>query len=177
VFVGNWGDAERTAELAEFLLEPVRVLGLRATVHGVRYPEDALQALARAGIRYGGWVPNHRVPRVLARHGAGVHVPRRPYVEALPGIPTIRVFEVLACGVPLVSAPWEDAEALFRPGRDFLVARGGAEMVQHLRALQHEPGLAHALARSGLETVRLRHTIGHRVDELLSLHASLGGTT
>ena len=52
-----------------------------------------------------------------------VHVPRRPYVEALPGIPTIRVFEALACGIPLVSAPWADSEGLFPPGRLPLVAR------------------------------------------------------
>ena len=34
---------------------------------------------------------------------ATVHVPRRPYVRACPGIPTIRVFEAMACGIPLVS--------------------------------------------------------------------------
>ena len=57
-----------------------------------------------------------------------VHVPREPYARALPGVPTIRVFEALACGIPLLSAPWEDAEHLFTPGRDFLVARDGAQM-------------------------------------------------
>ena len=175
VFVGNFGDDERTAELREFLLEPVRELGLAATVHGVRWPEHGLAALAEAGIEYRGWLPNHRVPAALARHRAGVHVPRRPYAAALPGIPTIRVFETLACGVPLVTAPWEDAEGLFRPGRDYLVARTGAEMVRHLRALAEEPELARAVARSGLETVRARHTVAHRVDELLAVHASLSG--
>ena len=38
--------------------------------------------------------------------------------KALPGIPTIRVFEALACGIPLVSAPWQDEEGLFRPGEE-----------------------------------------------------------
>ena len=38
---------------------------------------------------------------------------------SLPGIPTIRPFEALACGIPLVSAPWHDAEHLFRDGLDF----------------------------------------------------------
>jgi len=175
VFVGNFGDDERTAELREFLLEPVRALGLAATVHGVRWPEHGLAALAAAGIAFGGWLPNHRVPAALARHRAGIHVPRRPYAAALPGIPTIRVFETLACGVPLVTAPWEDAEGLFRPGRDYVVARSGAEMARHLRALREEPELARAVARSGLETVRARHTVAHRVDELLAIHASLGG--
>jgi spore maturation protein CgeB len=103
-----------------------------------------------------------------------VHVPRRPYVEALPGIPTIRPFEALACGIPLVSAPWDDAEGLFRPGRDFLVARDGGEMRRHLRDLLEDPALAAEIARSGRETVLDRHTCAHRVDELLAIGRELG---
>ena len=38
LWIGNWGDDERAAELHEFLIEPVTALGLRARVHGVRYP-------------------------------------------------------------------------------------------------------------------------------------------
>jgi spore maturation protein CgeB len=173
VFVGNWGDEERTEELREFLLEPVKALGLAADVHGVRYPPSALAELERAGARFRGWLPNHRAPEALRRHRVTVHVPRRPYVSALPGIPTIRPFEAMACGIPLVSAPWADAEQLFRPGRDYLVARDGAEMRVHLRAVLDDPGLAGALAESGLETIRARHTCAHRVDELLAHLAAL----
>ncbi len=174
VWIGNWGDDERTAELQEFLIEPVRDLKLAARVHGVRYPEEGRRALAGAGIDYAGWLPNPEVPRAFARFRATVHVPRRPYVEALPGIPTIRPFEALACGIPLVSAPWNDAEGLFRPGRDFLVARDGAEMRRHLRDLLEDPALAAEIARSGRETVLGRHTCAHRVDELLAIGRELG---
>ena len=176
VWVGNWGDDERTAELHEFLVEPVRALGLRARVHGVRYPEHARAALAAAGIAYAGWLPNYEAPGLFARFGVTVHVPRRPYARALPGIPTIRVFEALACGIPLVSAPWEDAEGLFTPGADFLVARDGAEMRSHLRQLLDEPDLAHALAARGLCTILARHTCAHRVDELLGIVAELNAS-
>ena len=167
VFVGNWGDDERSEELRAFLVAPVRALGLRATVHGVRYPQSGLAELAEAGIAFRGYLPNDRAPEVFSRHRVTVHVPRRPYVRALPGIPTIRPFEALACGIPLVSAPWEDAERLFRPGEDYLVAKDGAEMQRNLRAVLEEPGLARALAESGLETIRSRHTCSHRVDELM----------
>ncbi|MEX0741884.1 MAG: glycosyltransferase, partial [Phycisphaeraceae bacterium] len=68
VWIGNWGDEERTAELEEYLIEPVRRLGLRAAVYGVRYPESAIRALDRAGIAYKGWLPNHRVPEVFASY-------------------------------------------------------------------------------------------------------------
>jgi spore maturation protein CgeB len=175
VWVGNWGDEERTAELHQFLLGPVRDLGLAAHVHGVRYPATALRALADAGIAYLGWLPNFEVPRAFAAHRVTVHVPRRPYVEALPGIPTIRPFEAMACGIPLVSAPWNDAEGLFSAGADYLVARDGAEMKKHLRALLADPALARGVAEHGRETVLARHTCAHRVDELLRIHAEVAG--
>jgi spore maturation protein CgeB len=173
VWIGNWGDEERTAELHEFLIEPVRQAGLRASVYGVRYPEEAKVELVRAGIAYRGWVPNHRVPEVFGRFRATVHVPRRPYVRSLPGIPTIRVFEALACGIPLVSAPWDDVEGLFTPGEDFLIARDGAEMKRLLRHLLADERMAHELAAHGRQTVLERHTCAHRVSELLGIVAGL----
>lgn len=174
VWIGNWGDGERSEELRQFLLRPVRALGLRARVHGVRYPQRGLDSLRRARIGFGGWLPNHRVPEAFARFRVTVHVPRRLYVTRLPGIPTIRVFEALACGIPLVCAPWEDREGLFRPGRDYLVARDGWEMRRHLRAVLAEPGLAAELAANGLATLRARHTCAHRVDALLAIARDLG---
>jgi len=169
VWIGNWGDEERTAELRDYFIDPVRSLGFRANVYGVRYPEDAKATLQNAGITYGGWIPNYRVPEVFSRHRATVHIPRRPYVEALPGIPTIRVFEALACGIPLVSSNWSDIEGLFTPGRDFLLAGSPAEMRTHLRTVVHDRDAARELSGQGLETIRARHTCAHRVDELLEI--------
>ncbi len=174
VWIGNWGDNERTAELHEFLLEPVKALGLRAKVYGVRYPRHALRALAEAGIEYGGWLPNFQAPEVFARYRVTVHVPRGPYVRALPGIPTIRVFEALACGIPLVSAPWNDAEGLFSVGEDFLMVQNGDEMTCALRSLLSDPVRAQQIARHGLDTILQRHTCAHRAHELTAIYDELG---
>ena len=174
VWIGNWGDGERTAELREFLIQPVKDLRLTARVHGVRYPNEARALLAEAGIEYRGWLPNYDAPVAFARARLTVHVPRRPYVRALPGIPTIRVFEALACGIPLVSAPWDDVENLFTTGADYLVARDGGEMRAHLRELLHDPARARSLAAHGRRTILTRHTCGHRVDELLAIARVLG---
>lgn len=173
VWVGNWGDNERSAELEEFLIEPCRSLGLNARIHGVRYPVEAIYNLSEAGIDYAGWLPNFEAPQVFSKYKCTVHIPRRPYVQALPGIPTIRVFEALACGIPLVCSPWHDVEELFEPGKDFLIAADGGEMSRHLKSILHEPELAGELARHGLETIRNRHTCAHRVDELLAIHSAL----
>ncbi len=173
IWIGNWGDDERSAELHEFLLKPVKQLHLKARVHGVRYPQCATDALNDAGIRYAGWLANFAAPQAFAHFKVTVHVPRRPYVQALPGIPTIRVFEAMACGIPLVCAPWQDIEGLFTPGKDFLVADDGHAMKRHLSFLLNEPEAAKAMAAHGLQTVLSRHTCAHRVDELMAIVAEL----
>lgn len=175
VWIGNWGDEERSDELRRFLIAPVAELGLEARVHGVRYPDEARRELAAAGIDYAGWLPNYRAPEVFARYRVTVHVPRRPYVEALPGIPTIRVFEALACGIPLVSCWWDDCERLFTAGEDFLVVRTQAEMTRALRDVLSDSDLAASLADQGRRTVLARHTCAHRVDELGAILAEIRG--
>ncbi len=167
VWVGNWGDGERARELDEFLLGPAQ--GLQdPLVYGVRYPPEALAALARAGIAYGGYLANLDAPAAFAGARATVHVPRGPYAAQLPGIPTIRVFEALACGIPLVSAPWEDSENLFCP-HDFAWARTGEEMRAALSDLLRDPRAGAQRAAQGLQTIRARHTTAHRAAELSAI--------
>lgn len=174
VWIGNWGDGERSAELLEYLINPVWQIGLDCTAYGVRYPAEALAALRQARIRYRGWIANTDVPDVFARHRATVHIPRGPYLKALPGIPTIRVFEALACGIPLVCSPWSDSEGLFRPGKDYLQAADGQEMRRHLADVLNDQALAADLAQSGLETIRARHSCDHRVSQLLEIVSEIG---
>jgi spore maturation protein CgeB len=173
IWIGNWGDDERTAELSEYMIDPVRELGLRAKVYGVRYPAKARNELKKAGIEYGGWLPNFAVPQAFAQANVTVHIPRRPYTEKLPGIPTIRPFEALACGIPLVSAYWSDAEGLFSRGDDFLVARNGTEMTNQLERVLVDGTLRESLAAHGLQTIRSRHTCSDRVDELLGIYSEV----
>lgn len=169
VWIGNWGEGERTKELETFLFKPARDAELPLEIFGVRYPPEAIALLDRYGVAYKGWLPNAKAPEVFARHIATVHVPRKYYASILPGIPTIRVFEALACGIPLLSAPWDDSEHLFRPGEDYLIARSGEEMTEALKRVRDDAGLRQSLVERGLETIRARHTCAHRADELLAI--------
>ena len=173
VWIGNWGDDERTEELQEFILRPVKELGLKAVFYGVRYPPHALQLLEDAGIEYKGWVANYLVPRVFSKYRVTVHVPRRPYVRNLPGIPTIRPFEAMASGIPLVCSPWDDSEKLFTEGEDYLLAKNGDEMKIHLLRIIQEQKFADRLAAHARQTINRRHTCFHRVEELLQIAAEI----
>ena len=81
------------AELREFLIEPVRALRparARSTACATR--SDALRSAGERRHRLRRLAAELRgAARSFARFRVTVHVPRRPYVEALPGIPTIRV--------------------------------------------------------------------------------------
>ncbi len=169
VWIGNWGDEERTKELVEFLVGPAEALtpkGTKFLVHGVRYPEEAKKMLAEAGIQYRGYVPNPATPALYAQSCMSLHVPRRQYTNGLSGIPTIRVFEVMACGTPLVCAPWTDAEQLFRPGEDYVIARNGAEMTATIEGLLRDERARQEVAQSALETIVKKHTCRHRAEQL-----------
>ncbi len=175
VWIGNWGDDERSRELIEYLVESARQLPeLRFAVHGVRYPEEGRRAIEQAGIEFRGWIPNYKVPAAFARAKLTLHIPRGPYVSTLPGIPTIRPFEALACGIPLISTPWRDTEGLFRAGTDYLVVRTPAEMREQILRLAHDPDARLSLTEHGLETIRARHTCGHRAEQLETIVEQLG---
>ncbi len=177
VWIGNWGDDERTEELMEFLIDPVRKLGLKAKMYGVRYPKEALRLLEESGIEYGGFLPSHRVPEVFSKYKCTVHVPRKAYAKALPGIPTIRPFEALACGIPLISSPWRDTDNLFRTGRDFMMVQNGDEMIVAMKRIMKDEEKATSLVCNGLETIHRHHTCAHRADELMEIYNQLASKT
>ena len=169
VWIGNWGDEERTKELIQFIIEPIKELKLKAKIYGVRYPPHALKALKEAGIKYGGWLPNYKVPEVFARYRFTAHVPRGPYVKSLPGIPTIRPFEAMACGIPLISAPWNDMENLFTRGSDYLTVKNKAQMIRAMEVVMNDEQRVTELTQNGLSTIHDNHTCGHRVDQLYEI--------
>jgi spore maturation protein CgeB len=166
IWVGNWGDDERTRELHEFLIVPARLLAdISWVVHGVRYPPEGTQALEEAGIHFGGYLSNLDAAEAYRRSRVTLHIPRQQYQRAMQGIPTIRVFEALATGIPLISAPWEDTEGLFQTG-DYVKVRSTREMVDAIARLLSDPAAAEAQAQQGLETVLARHTCKHRAEQI-----------
>lgn len=170
VWVGNWGDDERTKELQEFLINPAAEEPKRkVVVHGVRYPQQALEKLFASGIEYRGYLPNLSAPRVYGRSKLTLHVPRRQYTNGLSGIPTIRVFETLACGIPLLCSPWEDVEQLFRPGEDYVCLQDGRRLKERVEELLNDDRARMQMAANGLQTIQSRHTCEHRAEQLLEI--------
>ena len=174
IWVGNWGDEERTRELEEFLIQPASRVRPRFAVYGVRYPRTAQETLASAGIEYRGYLPNLAAPHAYAKSVLTLHVPRRFYANGLSGVPTIRVFETLACGIPLLCAPWTDTEGLFTESEDYVCVQNGDAMEGEIRYFLRDGRARQQLAAHGLRTIQEKHTCAHRARQLLEICEELG---
>ena len=175
IWIGNWGDEERTREVREYLIDSARLLPeLRFAVHGVRYPAEGLKAMKQAGIDFRGWIANYKVPDAFARAKMTIHIPRGPYLTSLPGIPTIRPFEALASGIPLISTPWPDVDGIFRPGVDHISVSSPAEMRAEMLRLAGDEDARLQLIGNGLETIRAGHTCDHRASQLEEIFREVG---
>jgi spore maturation protein CgeB len=174
VWVGNWGDEERSEEIREFLIKPIKDLKLKCSVYGVRYPDSAVNELNKAGIKYKGWIANYKVPELFGRYKITIHIPRGPYVKALPGIPTIRPFEAMASGIPLISTSWDDKENLFTPGKDFIFVSDVNEMKENIQELLNSSIKREELSTHALNTIRTRHSCVHRVNQFCKIFEETG---
>jgi spore maturation protein CgeB len=176
LFIGNWGDEDRAEELRAYVLRPARKhrRARRFAIYGVRYPPAVLETIRRGyGVDYRGWLPNYRAPEAFAQSRVALHVVRRQYQDALPGIPTIRVFEALACGVPLVSTRWPDTDGLFREGHDYVVVDTPKDMEEALDWLWRDDAARDEMGRRGVARILAHHTCRHRAEQLLDIVAQL----
>ncbi len=170
LWIGNWGDEERSRELMEYLVTPVAELrNCKTVAYGVRYPEQAKQSLANAGIEYRGYLPSLMTPRAYASSALSLHVPRRQYSNGLSGIPTIRVFEALACGASLICSPWSDVEELFRSNEDYVIAHSGAAIADAVQHLLRDETARRQIGANGRQTILQRHTCAHRAQQLVAI--------
>ena len=175
VWIGNWGDDERSAELESFLLRPARTACLPLDIHGVRYPDHALRTLERSTAR---------------ATAAGCRTPARRRSSPATSPPsTCRAASTWTCcpasRPSACSRRWPAASPSSpRPGatprgcsaraRTTWWRANEAEMARHMAAIRDDAGLRRTLVANGLAAIRARHSCAHRAEELLGILRGLG---
>jgi len=74
--------------------------------------------------------------------------------------PATRVFEAAGAGACLVTDAWDGIELFLNPGDEILVARDGADVVEHLRALT--PAMARRIGERARQRILGEHTYDRR---------------
>ena len=176
VWIGNWGDDERSARAATNSCSSRRRRPACALdVHGVRYP-DAGAATC--------WPLRRALSRLAAeRRGAARSSPAISRPSTCRAASTSRRCPASRPSAssrrwPAASrwsrAPWERRGGpVPARRRTYLVARDGAEMTRHLARAARRPGAARRARRAAASRRSARrHTCAHRVDELLAIVAA-----
>jgi spore maturation protein CgeB len=78
--------------------------------------------------------------------------------------PSVRLFEAAACGVPIISDPWDGLETVLVPGEDILVAHGTEDVLCYLHDVTDAERLA--MGQRARDKVMALHTAAHRAQEL-----------
>ena len=168
VWVGDWRRGlAHFPELETMVFEPIKQLGLDADIYGVGYPQHVLDDLALHDVRCRGWAATYDMSEIFSQFYLTVNIPRGPT------IPTLRMYEAMACGIPLISLPWDDTDGLFTRGKDYLVVDDQQDMIRRLRDLLSDFEMADALAHHARDTILEKHTCAHRVDELMKIYLAL----
>ena len=84
----------------------------------------------------------------------------RDSMAAVGFSPATRVFEAAGAGACLITDAWEGIELFLQPGAEVLVARDGADVAEHLRALT--PERAREIGEAARARVLAEHTYGQR---------------
>ena len=148
------------AALQDLFLEPARRRpDLRFVMAGRDYPAD-FPWLENALFR--GYIPPEEQAAFYSSSRMTLCLTRRATAE-LGYCPSERMFEAAACGVPILSDEWDGLDYFFEPGREILVARTTAHVMDAL-AMGGE-ALAR-IARAGRERALASHTAARRALEL-----------
>jgi spore maturation protein CgeB len=78
--------------------------------------------------------------------------------------PPTRVFEAAGAAACLITDAWEGVELFLEPDREVLVARNGAEVAEHVRAL--DTARAREIGDAALARVLAEHTYAHRAAQV-----------
>jgi spore maturation protein CgeB len=87
-------------------------------------------------------------------------------MAAMGHCPSPRLFEAAACGVPVLSDPFDGLDAFFLPGEEILVARDADEAAGAIALGRAE---LERIGRRARERALAEHTAAARAGELVAL--------
>jgi spore maturation protein CgeB len=166
-YLGTYS-ADRQPGLDRLLMEPAGCdPSLRFVVAGPQYPGDLRWPENVTRLPH---VEPARHPWLYSSQRFTLNLTRADMIAA-GWSPSVRLFEAAACGTPILSDRWEGLETLFEPGREILLPRSGAEVLQILRDMPEPERLA--LGARARQRVLSSHTSAHRARELEGYVAEL----
>jgi spore maturation protein CgeB len=153
---------DRQAALEELLLQPARKHPEKQfLVAGAQYPDTVWPA----NVKHLWHVSPTDHSAFYASSPLTLSITRKA-MAAMGHCPSGRLFEAAACGVPVLSDPWEGLDRFFTPGEEILV---GTSAEDTAKALALGPTELARIGRRARERALDEHTAEHRASELVDI--------
>lgn len=165
-YMGTYSEDRHQAWEALFLGPAMRLTHHRFILAGPQYPKADLPA----NVTHFHHLPPSEHSAFYSSCDITLNLTRAPMV-AIGYSPSVRLFEAAGCSACVISDQWPGLGELFEIGKEILVARGEAEMVDLLERLGQEE--ATAIGQRLRDRVLREHTYAARADQLLDLLGSL----
>jgi len=128
--------------------------------------DDGWRLTVPHGVSFAGRYAGHRSELSAVYAGSQINVDINRIYQ--PDIITLRVFDVLASGGFLLAEHSDALLELFEDGRELVVYRDLRQLLEKVRYYHDRPDERREIAAQGLQAVRERHDIQHRVDAALA---------
>lgn len=133
-----------------------------ALYHNCQRRLDYTEALRASKFRqFVGWADGEKYSQWMCRAKCAVNVSRLDEV-------TLRVFEVMSMGVPLITDRARDLDTLFEEGTHYLGCDSPDEMLEQIGWVIEHPAEARAMADRARAEVLTKHTFYHRTLKLFT---------
>lgn len=160
-YLGTWSE-DRQAALETLFLEPARRHPSPFVIGGSLYPPSITWPPNVTRIEH---VPPPAHPAFYCSSPITVSVTRKP-MAALGYCPSGRLFEAAACGVPVLSDPWDGLDSFFTPGEEIIVATRTEEALAAIELPREE---LQRIGRQARERALAEHSGRRRAIELVDL--------
>jgi spore maturation protein CgeB len=161
-YLGTYA-ADRQPALEALFLEPARLLPERRfLIGGAMYPQEFPWA---ANIYFVRHLPPAEHSAFYSSSLLTLNITRKAMAE-MGYCPSGRLFEAAACDTPVLSDCWDGLDHFFQPGREILIARSHADVIEAMRMPRDE--LA-AIGRAARERALEEHTAARRACQLEAL--------
>ena len=155
---------DRQPTLERLLLEPARdIPAARMVVAGPQYPPTVSWPANVERIEH---LPPAEHRRFYNAQRYTLNVTRAEMIRTGYS-PSVRLFEAAACGVPVISDPWEGLDTFFTPGEEIFLATESDEVTRILRDTSADQ--AREMGGRARQRVLAGHTAAQRAAELEAL--------
>jgi glycosyltransferase involved in cell wall biosynthesis len=164
--------------MLDALRHPNWPAGVQLLIIGAGVQQHLVQDAVQSGlpVRWLGYRPQEQIPELIAGAIAGLIPITNPRGRSSTGVSPLKLYETLACGIPVIATDLPGQAEVVRAGDCGIVipCDDAAALAAAVATCAADPDAARAMGRRGAAFVRAEHSWAARAKEIdRRLHAAL----